>query len=42
MALVFVACMAAVMMVNIADIVLLLQAKDEPGGGDEGGEVTVL
>lgn len=42
MALVFVASMSAVMLVNIADLVLLMRARDEDqGGGDEGGETNV-
>jgi hypothetical protein len=35
MALVFVASMSAVMLVNIADIVMLLRAGDDSGGGDD-------
>lgn len=37
MALVFVASMSAIMMVNIADLVLLLKARDDSGGDDAGG-----
>lgn len=35
MALVFVASMSAVMLVNIADILMLLRAGDDSGGGDD-------
>jgi len=37
MALVFVASMSAIMMVNVADLVLLLKARDDSGGDDAGG-----
>jgi hypothetical protein len=35
MALVFVVSMTAIMLVNIADLVLLLQAKDDPDPDEE-------